>query len=129
MEYYDTKRDGIRIKILETGEEFNSITSCANYLGVNPSWLSKVSRGKKLYTCHGYHIIRIDDEEPDYDINKKEYRGRQGKKVEIVETGEKFNSISECAKYINGSAGTIHDILYNKRKRFTHKGLHFKTLD
>ena len=130
MSFWDTKRDGVRIRILETGEEFNSITACANYLGVNPSWLGKVARGNdNLCTCHGYHLIRVDDPRLNYDIYKNEYRGRRGKKVQIVETGETFDSISECAKSIDGSPGTIHDILHGKRNRVSHKGFHFKTLD
>lgn len=130
MNYWNTERDGIRIRIQETGEEFNSIVACANYLGVNASWLGKVARGTdNLCTCHGYHIVRVDDQRLNYDICRTEYRGRHGKKVQIVETGEIFNSITECAKAINGSPGTIHDILYGKRNRLTHKGLHFKLLD
>ena len=72
MNFWDTKRDGVRIRILETGEEFNSITACANYLGVNPRWLGKVARGNdNLCTCHGYHLIRVDDPRLNYDIYKK----------------------------------------------------------
>ena len=130
MNYWNTKRDGVKIRILETGEEFNSITACANYLGVNASWLGKVARGNdNLCTVHGYHIVRVDDPRLNYDIYRTEYRGRRGKKVQIVETGEIFDSITECAKFINGSPATIHDILCNKRNRVTHKGFHFKSLD
>lgn len=130
MNYWNTERDGVRVRILETGEEFNSIAACANYLGVNASWLGKVARGDNgLCTCHGYHIVRVDEPRLNYDIYKTEYRGRRGKKVQIVETGEIFDSISECAKAIKGSPGTIHDILYGKRNRQTHKGLHFNLVD
>lgn len=129
MNYWNTKRDGVKVRILETGEEFNSIVACANYLGVNSSWLGQVSRGKNnLSTCHGYHIVRVDDPRIDYDISKTEYRGRPGQKVQIVETGDIFDSITDCAKSINGSTGTIHDILNNNRSRNTHKGYHFKLI-
>ena len=121
---------GIKVKIVETGEIFDSVKSCADYISASPSSVSKVVLGNNRYhTCHGYHIVRVDDQRLNYDIYRTEYRGRHGKKVQIVETGEIFNSITECAKAINGSPGTIHDILYGKRNRLTHKGLHFKLLD
>lgn len=128
--HYEPKRKGIKIMVAETGEVYNSITECANHLGVNSSWLGKVSRGNNnLSTCHGMHILRIDDPRKDYDTSRNEYRGRKGTKVRIVETGETFNSIDKCAKSIKGSPGTIHDILNGKRNRSTHKGLHFETVN
>ena len=127
---YEPKRKGVKVKIAETGETFNSIISCANNIGVNSSWLGKVSRGdNNLSTCHGLHIIRVDDPRPNYDVNKKEYRGRKGIKVRIVETGETFNSVLDCANSIGGSPGTIYDILNGKRNRYTHKGFHFETVN
>lgn len=128
---WEPKRNGIRLLIKETGEEFNSIRACASYLGVDVSWLGKVTRRSNGYcTCHGYHIIRLD--EPDYlenyDYDKTEYRGRRGLKIKIVETGETFNSVTECARAINGSPGTIYDAIHNKRCRKTHKGFHFELI-
>lgn len=128
MSCCDTKRDGVRIRIEETGEEFNSIRACADYLGVNAGWLGKVSRGDDgLSTCHGYHILRVDD--PKSSQVRNTHRGRRGQKVQIVETGVIFNSITECANYIDGSPGTVHDVLHNNRNRTTHKGFHFKEVD
>ena len=124
---YKTNRDGVRVKIVETGEEFNSIRACAFRLGVDVTWLGKVTRGNnRLCTCKGYHIIRVEDPRPNYDISRKEYRGRKGKAVQIVETGEIFNSISECADAIGGSAGTICEILSGRNRRATHMGYHFE---
>ena len=127
---YESKRKGVKIKIAETGEVFDSITDCANHLGVNCSWLGKISRGNdNLSTCHGMHIVRVEDPRPNYDISRKEYRGRKGIKLRIMETGEVYDSISDCAKNINGSSGTIYDILKGKRNRHTHKGFHFEHAD
>ena len=126
MDNWNTKRDGVRVRIIETGEEFNSIKSCADYLGVNASWLGKVTRGGEgLCTCHGYHIVPIDISN-DVDLTRNEYRGRPGIKVRIVETGEIFNSITECADAIGGSVGSIHDAIYENRSRRTHMGYHFE---
>ena len=128
--YYESKRKGVKIMIAETGEVFDSIAECANHLGVNYSWLGKVSRGNdNLHTCHGMHILRVDDPRSNYDVSRKEYRGRKGTKVRVVETGEVYDSISDCANSIKGSSGTIYDILNGKRNRHTHKGLHFEYTD
>lgn len=122
-----TRRDGIKVRIVETGEVFNSIQSCADYLGVNAHWLGRVVRGDRgLRTCHGYHVVPADDYKDLY-FDRTEYRGRPGVRVEIVETGERFDSITECANYIEGSAGTIHHVLTGNRK--SHKGYHFKTVN
>lgn len=120
-----TKRDGVRIVIEETGEEFNSIQSCADHLGVGASWLSRVVSGDRgLCTCHGYHLRRVDEEPVE-----RKHRGRAGVKVRIVETGEEFDTLSGCAKHLNGSVGTIHDALYNNRNKTTYRGLHFDFVD
>lgn len=51
---------------------------------------------------------------------------RKCKKVMIVETGETFSTISECAKKIDGDVGDIYRCLWGKTK--THKGYHFKEI-
>ena len=42
MGEFDTKRNGIPVKVLETGEEFNSIKACADAIGGNASCVSRV---------------------------------------------------------------------------------------
>lgn len=126
--YTDTKRNGIRVRIVETGEEFNSIKACSDYLGVNAHWLGQVVKGNRgLRTCHGYHVVAVDNFDEDLYFSVEEHIGRPGVRVEIVETGERFNSITDCARHINGSAGTIHHVLNGERK--SHKGYRFKTID
>ena len=44
--------------------------------------------------------------------------------IRIVETGEIFESLSECARRIGGSAGNISECLSGKR--LTHLGYHFE---
>lgn len=50
--------------------------------------------------------------------------GRKGIKVRIIETGEEFESITECEKAINGNNRHICDCLSGKQK--THRGYHFE---
>ncbi|MGN1370900.1 MAG: HNH endonuclease [Candidatus Coprovivens sp.] len=52
---------------------------------------------------------------------------RKRKMVVILETGEIFRSISECARYINGNSSNISACL--KRRRRTHKGYHYMELN
>lgn len=49
---------------------------------------------------------------------------KNGIGVKVVETGEKFPTICECARAINGSNANIWKCINGKRK--THKGLHFE---
>ena len=49
---------------------------------------------------------------------------RKGTPIRIVETGEVFESIHECARRIGGSHGTISECLSGKRS--THLGYHFE---
>ena len=88
MSDFDTKRDGVRCEIIETGEVFNSLQACADRLGVSARWLNRVSQGKGLYSVHGYHIKRSDIKPS---VNRG---GRPGVKVRCVETGEVYNSIT-----------------------------------
>lgn len=123
-------RLGVRVRIVETGEEFDSIQACALYLRVNYKYLqSLVSGGKKTrYTCHGYHIVRIDGLGPVPDLNKKTYIGRPGIPVRIVETGEEFDSIQACANAIGGQASKISAIVSHKPHRHTHLGFTFERI-
>ena len=128
MNDFNTTRDGVEIKIVETGQIFNSIKACADYLGVSPSAVSRVVSGDSI-TCRGCHIVPANGTAPIYYVPETENRGRPGTRVRVVETKKEYDSILDCAKDIRGSAGTIHDILHNKRSRTTHKGLHFEMVD
>ena len=52
--------------------------------------------------------------------------GRKGNKVCIVETGETFNSIKECAIAIDGSDRRICDCLHGHLDSYL--GLHFEAI-
>jgi hypothetical protein len=53
--------------------------------------------------------------------------GTPPKKVEIVETGEVFESLAECARAINGSISAISLCVNGKQN--TYRGLHFKRIE
>lgn len=53
--------------------------------------------------------------------------GTSPRKIEIIETGEIFNSQAECARAIDGSISRISLCARDPVK--THKGLHFRRID
>ena len=62
MNEFDTKRDGIPVRIVETGEEFNSIQACANRMLTLNGW--EKSLEEKQDSTHVMVIIssfREDD--------------------------------------------------------------------
>ena len=58
--------------------------------------------------------------------HKNPNAGSKGKRVRIVETGESFESIIDCATAIGGSDRRICDCL--NRNQDTHKGYHFERI-
>lgn len=48
------------VKIIETGQIFESIKECARYLNVNPNRVSRVITGsRKGQAIHGYHVVHV----------------------------------------------------------------------
>lgn len=52
------------------------------------------------------------------------FNGRPGVPVRIIETGETFDSIKECADHIDGDPSSICACLKGRKK--SHMGLHFE---
>lgn len=61
MDYsnYKNKLSGIVIRIVETGETFETRTACAKYLGVSVGMISTVLTGRSK-TCKGYHLELVE---------------------------------------------------------------------
>ena len=117
MNEFDTKRDGIPVRIVETGEEFNSIQACANRLNVDAKWLGKVVRGETGFnTCHGYHVVVSEGR---YSSNPPpDVIGRPGQRIEVLESGEEFQSARECARNIEGDHKSVLRAARNNREYF-----------
>ena len=49
-----------RVRLIETGEIFESATQCAKELGVSHSSVIRCAQGK-ISRCAGYHIEYIDE--------------------------------------------------------------------
>lgn len=48
------------------------------------------------------------------------------RKIRIVETGQVFDNMAECARYVNGDSGNICKCVNNPEK--THKGFHYEAI-
>lgn len=66
------------------------------------------------------HAYRIGLKTPNY-IQKRM------RAIRIVESGEIFNGIGECARAIHGNPGHIHECLNGGRQ--THRGYHFEYVE
>lgn len=74
------------------------------------------------------HAWRTGLAKPSYGMRGKRNPngGRKGKPFRIIETGEVFETLMECEKAINGSAGHISECLNGIHQ--THRGYHFEYL-
>ena len=52
--------------------------------------------------------------------------GRNGRRVRIIETGEEFDSVKDCALSINGNDRAICDCINGKQR--THRNYHFEPI-
>ena len=64
-----------------------------------------------------------------YDSGLRKPSGGRGRirRVRIVETGEEFDNMAECARHIHGDSGNVSRCVRDKTK--TYKGLHYEEVD
>ena len=103
-----------QVEIIETGEVFSSISECAKAINGDPELIRQCLNPKySRYRHNGYHFKVVNDVE----------KVRVSQSIKIVETGEKFNSLRECASAINGNH---HNIAYALKTGKAYKDLHFE---
>lgn len=104
---------GMKVRCVETGEEFNSITEAERKYG----WgIGEVVRGRQL-TAGGYHWERVDGKT----IIKQPF---QRKKVICANTGEIFENFELAADFTGVNPSLIKGLCNNGRKG-TAKGYTF----
>lgn len=78
------------------------------------------------------YITRSDNVKRAFDMGlAKPHRSDNGgtppRKIKIIETGETFPSISECARALKGSAGAICQCVNGLKKHY--RGMHFEAFE
>lgn len=74
-------------------------------------------------------VTRSENMKHAYSIGLATPTDKNGKAVRIIETGETFKSLTDCAKAIDGHERSICMCLNDKYDRTAHKGLHFEYVD
>lgn len=116
---YDTGLNKLAssVKIVETGEVFNSINECARAIGGSRKNIAMCLNPGYTRTQHmGYHFEWVEPTQI----------STLPRAVRIKETGEIFDSARECARAIDGHHSRITDAIKNN---WSYRGLHFEFLD
>lgn len=81
------------------------------------------NRAENLEWCSRSYNVRHSFETGLSKPHRSDNAGAKPVRVKIVETGEKYTSLSECARAINGNVSAISQCVNGTRK--THHKLHF----
>ena len=120
------------VKIKETGEVFESINECARAIRGDDSNIGRCLLGKQSsylgltfeYAEDSLDVIRCGEVSKSHEYVMRKPRTRP---VRIIETGEEFNSINECAKAVNGDIPGILGCIKGRHK--THRGYHYEYIE
>ena len=120
------------VRVIETGEVFGSIKECARAIGGDERHITKCLRGMQ-----NTHLGLTYEYADKYSINmlpcdySRSYacakRVPYRRAVRIIETGEVFPSIGECARSINGDSASIVGCLSGRHH--THRGYHYEYVE
>lgn len=106
------RRRNVKIRCVETGEEFSSICELAFKLKKSDTLIHK-HLSKEIKSLNGYHYIRLGDNPSKEVVRLSKYGRKNRKKIEIycVETNVVYNSVSEAAKIFGVYRSQIYDSL------------------
>lgn len=106
----------------ETGIIYPSVGEAERQTGILKTSIAKCANGKAI-TAGGYRWGYIIDEKPDF----KELKDKNKTKIKCLETGQIFDSISECARSLGEkNSGTLQSTIKYGCK---HKGLTYVKID
>ena len=105
------------VKIVETGETYNSINECARAIDGSSKNIALCLNPKYQRNTHkGYHFEIVEQTE----------LSTAPRLIRVIETGEIYNSVRECAREIGGNHYNILQAIEHDRP---YKDLHFEFLD
>lgn len=116
------------VRVIETGEVFGSIKECARAIDGDDRHIGQCLRGDAK-THRGLTFEYADETDinvTERDSISKNYASARThrKRVRIVETGNVYGSLVECAEAISGDAASISACLAGTHH--THRGYHFE---
>lgn len=105
------------IRILETNNTYNSINECSREIGGDHRRISEcVNPNHPRKEYNGYH----------FELISRSKTNNTPKPIRIVETGDTFISVNECARVLDLDYGTV---LRKVRNGTAYKGLHFEFIE
>lgn len=122
----------IPVRVVESGEVFGSIRECARAIDGDDTNIGRCLRGT-MESYRGLTFEYANESEINSDENKItksiEFKSKKPtrRSVKIIETGEVFSSISECARAVNGDIPGICGCLSGRHN--THRGYHYEYVD
>lgn len=120
------------VKVVESGETFPSVKACARAINGSDHCITECLRGNYArYMGLRFEYANVDPDEVELSDGRltrecavrKPYK----KSVRVVETGEIFSSIRECARAIGGNQATISECLNGRHK--SHHGYHYEWVE
>lgn len=120
------KGKGVRVRCLETGDTFNTMTEAAEYFNISLCSVSESAKDGKSHS--GYTFQKIDKPIQPIDIIPVDsYRARKHYScpVRCIENGIVYSSRAEAARRLKISASSINDSLRDGRP---HRGYTFQNV-
>ena len=115
------QHDDLMKVILSTGHEL-VFGPCDLTSDRDGNW--RIRSGALYPRCVGNKTASATNTAAIKNVKKNPNAGRPGLRVRIVETGEVYSSITDCAKAINGNDRHICDCLAGRQ--VTHRSYHFE---
>lgn len=101
-------------RVLYGDHVFDTISDCANFLGVTDDHIRRWLNGKSIIPEeHLRNGLRIEGKTPIYKTNA-EYKDRENRTTKVLYLGVVYSSINDCAKKIGVSSKVLRDWLRGK---------------
>jgi len=119
------KSQGRKVICLESGEVWNSAKDCKRKLGMAANYIYLLCN-KKKESWRGLRFRWLDEVEnpPENVCETKSLIDKSPQKIICVETGQIWDSVTECQKDLGGNIARVANLNIPRHKSY--KGLHFR---